>query len=70
MVMTIGKKLDGLELYCDERSCTDCKMLGEDYNCKLGYIEDTVELLLDYFGLNDLCKEIEKAGRSANQSAK
>lgn len=69
MVMTIGKKLDSLEVYCNRRSCAGCKMLDKNHDCKLGYVEDTVELLLEYFGLNDLCKEIEKAGRSANQSA-
>lgn len=69
MVMTIGKKLDGLELYCDERACTDCKMLGEDYNCKLGYIEDAIEVLFAILGLDELSEEIEKAGRSTNQSA-
>lgn len=68
--MTAGKKLYVLESYCNERGCTGCEMLDKDHDCKLGYVEDTVELLLEYFGLNDLCKEIEKAGRSANQSAK
>lgn len=69
MVMTIGKKLDGLESYCDGRTCTGCKMLDGDYNCKLGYIEDAVEALFAIFGLDKLCEEIEKADRSANQSA-
>ena len=61
MVMTIGKQLDGLESYCDGRACTDCKMLDEDYNCKLGSIENEVEeLFAIVFGLNEICEEIEK----------
>lgn len=60
MKMTIGNKFDGLEAYCDGRTCTDCKMMDEDYNCKLGYIEDAVEELFAIFGLDKLCEEIEK----------
>lgn len=70
MVMTISKKFYNLESYCVCRTCTDCKMLDEDLNCKLESVETVVEELFEsVFGLNDLCEEIEKADRSANQSA-
>lgn len=71
MVMTIGKQLDAIEHYCQRTSCGDCKILDENYDCKLGDVEDSVkELFETVFGLDALCTEIEKAGRSANQSAK
>ena len=71
MVMTIGKQLDEIRRYCSRTSCSDCKLLGNDYNCTLGDVEDAVkEMFETVFGLDKLCEEIEKAGRSANQSAK
>lgn len=66
MIMTVGKKLDALESYCNGRRCSECRVTDECGTCSLGPIEEAVEELFDKVFRMD---EIEKADQSANQSA-
>lgn len=67
-MLTINEKFESLASYCTVTKCNDCKIMARYNTCKM---IDLIEKINDIFNtVNNFDSEIEKAGRSANQSAK
>lgn len=69
--MNTDKKLKKINDFCEQVQCTICPLFEDEYRCLLQEVEDEYNECRDK--VNELYKriaEIEKADRSANQSAK